>query len=311
MKRINFIVEEANEGTRLDVFLAEQLELSRSQIAKIIAEGAVTIGDVVLTKNFRICANESIQVMLSLPAPLECVAQDIPLDFVYQDEHLAIINKPKGLVVHPGPGNPDGTLVNALLHHLKDSLSGINGIMRPGIVHRLDKDTSGLLVVAKSDAAHVALSEQLKSRTFSRRYTALICGSPKSDGGTIRTQIGRHKTDRLKMAVLREGGREAISHWQVVARYPGFTHINVQLETGRTHQIRVHMSALGHPVVGDTLYGGGTTLFERQNRTLIDGQCLHAQEIAFIHPISGEERTFTSDLPPYFGELLGKLESNT
>jgi len=301
------LVNEAHHAMRLDVFLSDQLELSRSQIAKIIAEGAVTIGDVVLTKKYQVCADDSICIILPPPTPLECEAQNIPLDIVYQDEYLAVINKPKGLVVHPGPGNPDGTLVNALLHHMGESLSGINGIMRPGIVHRLDKDTSGLLVVAKSDAAHVALSEQLKSRTFARRYTALICGSPKSGGGTIRTQIGRHKTDRLKMAVLRDGGREAVTHWKAVARYPGFTHVNVQLETGRTHQIRVHMSAQGHPVVGDTLYGGGTTLFERQNRALIDGQCLHAQEITFVHPISGEEMTFSSDLPLYFGELLGKL----
>ena len=236
-------------------------------------------------------------------AESENIAQDISLDIVYEDEHLLVVNKPKGMVVHPAAGNPDGTLVNALLFHCGDSLSGINGVIRPGIVHRIDKDTSGLLVVAKNDTAHISLAEQIKSHSFDRFYEAIVCGKFKEPKGKIDAPIGRSPKDRKKMAIVSDG-RNAVTHYEVIAEYGMFSHVKFKLETGRTHQIRVHMASVGHPIAGDTLYGA-------RDKLGIDGQCLHAKTISFIHPFTNEFMSFDSDLPVYFSDILAKLRRTT
>ena len=297
-------------GKRIDVFLSEKLEISRSGAAKLIENGNVELNGKAVAKNLKIKENMIFEVTLPDPVPSEAVPQNIPLDILYEDDDLLVVNKQKGMVVHPAAGNPDGTLVNALLHHCGDSLSGIGGVIRPGIVHRIDKDTSGLLVIAKNDETHLALSEQMKTHTVSRVYHAVVCGNVKEDSGTINAPIGRSPSDRKKMAVLRDPSahsREAITHFEVISRFDGFTYLKCILETGRTHQIRVHMASTGHPLAGDTVYGGGRTKFEEQNAKILCGQCLHAKELSFIHPKSGQLVHFESPLPHYFEIFLDKL----
>ena len=286
---------------RADRVLAELLpELSRSGAQKLLEQGSVRLAGKPVKKNQQLTPGAVLEVTLPDPEPIEALPQNIPLDIRYEDASVVVVNKPRGMVVHPAPGNPDGTLVNALLYHCGSSLSGIGGAFRPGIVHRIDKDTSGLLIVAKNDRAHQSLSDQLKDRSLSRTYEAVVIGSLKEDRGRVEAPIDRHPKDRKKMAVV-PGGRPAVTHYQVIARYPGFTHVRCKLETGRTHQIRVHMAHLGHPVAGDPVYGPGN------DRTGLQGQCLHARELRFVHPDSGELVTVQCDLPEYFVKFLEKI----
>lgn len=283
-------------GTRLDVFLTLRLpEITRSAAARLIDENCVLLGDKPYKKNYKLIGDEVVFVTLPDPKPMDARPQDIPLDVIYEDDCLIVINKPKGMVVHPAAGNPDGTLVNALLAYCGDSLSGIGGTLRPGIVHRIDKDTSGLLIVAKNDMAHRLLAAQLKDHSLARTYEAVVVGTLKEDRGTVDAPIGRSTKNRKKMAVI-ENGRPARTHWEVLGRYPGYTYIRCRLETGRTHQIRVHMAYLGHPVAGDTVYGGGARG--------LSGQCLHARELCFIHPRTGEKMTLSCPLPEEFQRFL-------
>ena len=299
-------------GRRLDTVLADAASLSRSGAAKLIEAGAVTVNGASSSKNYLLRAGD--ELCLTLPEPREICAQpeDIPLNIVYEDDALLVINKPSGMVVHPAPGNPDGTLVNALLHHCKGQLSGINGELRPGIVHRIDKDTSGLLVVAKTDLAHRRLAEQLEGHHITREYRAIVCGGLRSDSGTVDAPIGRHPVDRKKMAVLTDGNhsaRDAVTHYTVLERFGGFTYLQLALETGRTHQIRVHMSYIGHPLMGDAQYGGCRTPFEREHARLLHGQVLHARRLSFVHPMSGEPVSFECPMPDDFERLLSILRS--
>ena len=304
-------ITEEQSGLRLDSILAAAAGLSRSAAAKLIAAGLVTLCGRTADKNDRPAAGEELCYELPTPREVETVAQDIPLDVVYEDGDLLVINKPCGMVVHPAAGNEEGTLVNALLYHCGDGLSGINGEKRPGIVHRIDKDTSGLLAVAKNDAAHRSLAAQLEDHSMHRTYYALVNGGFSQDEGTVDLPIGRHPRDRKKMAVLRAGeghSRRAVTHYRVLRRFGRVTYLRLQLETGRTHQIRVHMSHLGHPLLGDTVYGGGHTPFEKKHAALLCGQCLHAGELAFKHPTTGEAVCFSCPLPPSFERLLAILE---
>ena len=288
-------------GKRLDAYLAEALpELTRSAAARLCQEGQVTAGDKPLGKNARLNGNETITVTLPDPEPLEAVPQDIPLDVVYEDSDVIVVNKPKGLVVHPAPGHPDGTLVNALLHHCGDSLSGVGGALRPGIVHRIDRDTSGLIIAAKNDFAHQKLSAQLQDHTLSRIYRCIVVGNLREDAGTVDAPIGRHPTDRKKMAVV-ASGRPAVTHWTVLERFPGFTYVECRLETGRTHQIRVHMAHIGHPILGDTVYGA------KKPVPGLQGQCLHAVGLRFLHPRTGQPVELQCPLPEEFQAQLQKL----
>ena len=292
------------EGQRLDKLLSRELpELSRSALQSLIAKGCVTSGGKTLSKSAKLPLGQEVTVLLPAPAPLEVEAQNIPLDIVYEDGDLLVVNKPKGMVVHPAPGNPDGTLVNALLYHCGESLSGINGVIRPGIVHRIDKDTSGLLIVAKNDTAHQKLAEQIQAHSFTREYRAIVYGNFKEEAGTVDQPLGRHPTDRKKMAVLPHSptARRAVTHYFLEENLPGFSYLRLRLETGRTHQIRVHMAYLGHPVAGDPVYGPKKVL------SFLQGQCLHAGMIGFVHPRTGEYLEFTAPLPPYFIEFLEKL----
>ena len=295
-------------GARLDAFCAEAAGISRSQAARLIEEGCVLVSGRTEAKKYAV--REGDKVVLTLPEcrEIEALPENIPLDVVYEDDYIIVINKPKGMVVHPAPGNYSGTLVNALLYHCRDSLSGIGGAIRPGIVHRIDKDTSGLLVVAKCDEAHTALSDDLKVHAVEREYRALVTGGFKDDCGTVDLPIGRHPVDRKKMAVV-QGGREAVTHYRVLQRFSGFAYVELRLETGRTHQIRVHMASIGHPLLGDTVYGGGHTPFEKRNATTLSGQCLYAKAIGFIHPTTGEKMFFEHELPEWFSEMLTKLEN--
>ena len=294
-------VNPENAGERLDAFLAEQLEdVTRSAAAKLCAGGSVTREGKPLAKNYRLTGGETIAVALPDPEPMDAVAQDIPLDVVYEDADVIVVNKPKGLVVHPAPGHPDGTLVNALLHHCAGSLSGIGGALRPGIVHRIDRDTSGLIIAAKNDYAHQCLSAQLQDHSLARTYECVVVGNLKADSGTVDAPIGRHPVDRKKMAVV-SNGRPAITHWEVIARYGGYTHVRCRLETGRTHQIRVHMAHIGHPILGDTVYGAKRAVPGLQ------GQCLHAVGLRFVHPRTGEVVECSCPLPEEFREVLRKL----
>jgi len=293
----------ANDGIdidkRLDVFLAERGELTRSASQKLIKDSLVAVNGVVAGKNYKIKFGDVISFDIPEAVSCDTVPQDIPLEIVYEDSDLMVVNKPKGMVVHPAAGNYDGTLVNALLHHCKGSLSGINGVIRPGIVHRIDKDTSGLLVVAKNDIAHVSLAEQISSHSFERCYEAICCGRFKDLSGTIDAPIARHPKDRKKMAIV-TGGKNAVTHYEVINEYNSFSHVRFRLETGRTHQIRVHTSSKGHPVAGDTLYGA-------RDKLGLTGQCLHAKTISFIHPTKQELMSFDSELPEYFKTALSKL----
>lgn len=301
METIFLTATPEEKGRRLDQFLAEQLEeLTRSAAQRLAEEEHVLLNGKPLKKNYKMTGCETLEVYLPDPEPIDAVPQNIPLDIAYEDEDLLVINKPKGMVVHPAPGNPDGTVVNAVLYHCGESLSGIGGAFRPGIVHRIDKDTSGLLIIAKNDRAHLYLSEQLKDHTLARTYEAVVIGGLKEDKGTVNAPIGRSPKDRKKMAIVPDG-RHAVTHYEVLARYPGYTHIRCKLETGRTHQIRVHMASLGHPIVGDEVYGPSKSKFDLQ------GQCLHARELTFLHPADGQPRLIKSDLPDYFTDLLHKL----
>jgi len=289
-------------GSRIDAFLAAQLEgVTRSAAARFLEEGLVTCGGKALPKNYRIRGDEVFLVELPAVQETDVAPQDIPLDIVYEDDDVIVVNKPVGLVVHPAPGHPDGTLVNALLHHCGDSLSGIGGEKRPGIVHRIDRDTSGLIIAAKNDAAHIALSDQLSDHTLARTYECLVVGNLREDAGTVDAPIGRDRRDRKKMAVVADG-RRAVTHWEVIARYRGVTHVRCHLETGRTHQIRVHMVHIGHPILGDTVYGA------KKPVPGLTGQCLHAVGLQFIHPRTGETVRLQCDLPAEFTDYLSKLE---
>ncbi|MEE0970550.1 MAG: RluA family pseudouridine synthase [Clostridia bacterium] len=305
--------EEKDTGKRIDAWISESLSITRSAAARLIENGNVNLAGKCVSKSLKISSGQEFEVIVPEPEPSEALPENIPLNIIYEDDDLLVVNKPKGMVVHPAAGNPTGTLVNALLYHCGDSLSGIGGVIRPGIVHRIDKDTSGLLVVAKNDETHLALSEQLKTHTVSRVYSAIALGNFKEDSGTVDAPIGRHPNDRKKMAVLRgsDSAREAITHYSVIERYGEFTYIKCVLETGRTHQIRVHMKSLGHPLLGDEVYGGDGTKFEARNRSLIQGQCLHAGDLSFIHPKTKELVHFTSPLPDYFDKLLNKLKNCT
>lgn len=285
---------------RLDKLISDNSELSRSAAAKLIERGLVTINGKNADKKTVLKSGEIALVEIPEPEVQDILPEDIPLDIVYEDADLLVVNKPKGMVVHPAAGHFSGTLVNALMFHCKDSLSGINGEIRPGIVHRIDKDTSGLLIVAKNDFAHIGLSEQIKAHSFTREYQTVVCGNIKQDG-TVNAPIGRHKLDRKKMCVTAENSREAITHYFVLENYAGYTHLRVRLETGRTHQIRVHLSYIGHPVAGDEVYGNGKPKW-------LEGQCLHAKKIGFVHPRTGEYLEFDSDLPDYFKKFLKEIE---
>ena len=294
-------------GSRLDAYLACVTDLTRSAAVRLIEEGQITVNGKCPNKKDKVKAGDAVSVNLPEPEPDVALPQNIPLDIIYEDEDILIVNKPCGMVVHPAAGNPDGTLVNAILYHCGDSLSGIGGVIRPGIVHRIDKDTSGLLVVAKNDAAHLSLSEQLKVHRVSRVYHAIAIGNLREDSGTVDAPIGRHPTDRKRMAVLRGAdahARDAVTHYRVLERFDGLCHIECQLETGRTHQIRVHMSSLGHPLLGDPVYGGASHRFCQNHPALIHGQCLHAAELSLIHPRSGEEMHFTCPLPEDMERIL-------
>lgn len=296
------------EGQRLDKLLADALpDLTRSAVQNLIAQGLVEAGGRKAAKNAKLPVGAQLTVTLPDPKPLAAKAENIPLSIVYEDGDLLVVHKPKGMVVHPAPGNETGTLVNALLFHCGQSLSGINGVLRPGIVHRIDKDTSGLLIVAKNDKAHQGLAQQIQAHTFTREYRAIVYGTIKEDAGTVNKPLGRHKTDRKKMAVLLDSptARQAVTHYFVEERLPGFTYLRLRLETGRTHQIRVHMASLGHPVAGDPVYGPKKVI------TSLSGQCLHAGKIGFQHPSTGEYLEFEAPLPPYFTDFLGKLRTQS
>lgn len=297
---MNVTLTPAAGGLRADQFLAAALDgLTRSAAQKLLEEGRVLCQGKVLKKNDRLKEGVPLTVVIPDPEPVEILPQDIPLDVVYEDEDVIVVNKPVGLVVHPAPGHPDGTLVNALLFHCGQSLSGINGQLRPGIVHRIDRDTSGLLIAAKNDLAHLSLAQQLQDHSLYRAYEAVVLGGFREEEGTVSLPIARHPTDRKKMAVNHLNGRPAVTHWKVLARYPGYTYIQCRLETGRTHQIRVHMAAQGHPVLGDPVYGGARKGFPE-----LAGQCLHARRLTFRHPRTGETLTVECPLPDYFQAVL-------
>jgi len=293
------------EGERLDAFLARQGGLTRSAAQRLLEEGRVTKDGHPLKKNHRTVPGETITVDLPQPQPVELIPQNIPLDVVYEDDDVIVVNKPVGLVVHPAPGHPDGTLVNALLYHCGSSLSGINGELRPGIVHRIDRDTSGLIIAAKNDAAHRSLAAQLQDHSLARTYEAVAVGGFPADEGTVDLPIGRHPVDRKRMAVDRKNGRRAVTHYRVLERFPGYTHLECRLETGRTHQIRVHMASLGHPLLGDTVYGA------KKPVPGLAGQCLHARALRFVHPTTGEQMELECPLPEWFDQVLERLRKNT
>ena len=305
-----FSVSPSESSKRLDVFVSERASLSRSAAARLIDDGKVTVNGKNAPKNCKVAAGDTVEVDIPEAEPSEAIAENIPLDVIYEDDDIIVICKPQGMVVHPAAGNTTGTLVNALLYHCGDSLSGIGGVVRPGIVHRIDKDTGGLLVVAKNDEAHIFLSEQLKVHGVSRIYTAIALGNFKEDSGTVDAPIGRHPVDRKKMAIIRSAdkkARNAVTHWSVLERFGRFTVVRCELETGRTHQIRVHMASIGHPLLGDTVYGGAGTDFEVKNKALIKGQCLFAAELHLTHPRTRERMVFKAPLPENFVQTIEKL----
>ena len=300
---MNVTLTAGTAGQRADQFLAAALDgLTRSAAQKLLEEGRVLRGGKALKKNDRLQPGDVLTLCIPDPAPVEILPQDIPLDVVYEDGDVIVVNKPVGLVVHPAPGHPDGTLVNALLHHCGDSLSGIGGELRPGIVHRIDRDTSGLIIAAKNDFAHQRLASQLQDHTLARIYRCIVAGNLREDSGTVNAPIGRHPVDRKKMAVV-ANGRSAVTHWSVLERFPGYTYVECRLETGRTHQIRVHMAHIGHPILGDTVYGA------KKPVPGLQGQCLHAVGLRFLHPRTGELVELWCDLPEEFRTQLRKLEN--
>ena len=306
-----YTVKETERGMRLDAYAAEVAEITRSAAARLIEEGAITVSGATQPKKYAVKVGDEVEITLPECRESEALPENIPLNVVYEDSDIIVINKPKGMVVHPAPGNYSGTLVNALLYHCRDSLSGIGGVMRPGIVHRIDKDTSGLLVVAKNDEAHTALSEELKYHGIEREYRALVSGGFKDDFGTVNYPIGRHPVDRKKQAVLLgddQNAREAITHYEVLARFGGVSYLALKLETGRTHQIRVHMSYTGHALLGDEVYQKNKTQFEKKHPSLFQGQALHAKKLTLTHPRTGERMTFECELPPEFEKALNLLE---
>ncbi len=301
MEPILLRASEESKNQRLDAFLASSLDgLTRSQATRLIESGEVAVNGRAVSKSYKLAGGEDIAVTLPEPEPVEAVPQDIPLDVVYEDADVIVVNKPSGMVVHPAPGHPDGTLVNALLYHCAGTLSGIGGALRPGIVHRIDRDTSGLITAAKNDAAHQYLSAQLADHTLARTYECIVVGALREDRGTVDAPIARHPTGRKRMAVV-AGGREAVTHWEVIARYPGYTHVRCRLETGRTHQIRVHMAYIGHPILGDTVYGA------KKEVPGLTGQCLHAVGLRFLHPRTHEVVELSCPLPEEFTRMLQKI----
>ena len=301
METYLFVIQE-NQQMRLDKYLAEQFpEQTRSYLQKLIKDGEVLVNGKTVKTGYQLSCGDEVAVNIPEPKELDVEAQEMELDIVYEDEDVILINKPKGMVVHPAPGHTTDTLVNGLLHHCKDNLSGINGVARPGIVHRIDRDTTGILIVCKNDMSHNSIAEQLKVHSITRKYRALVHGNIKTDQGTVEGAIGRHPVDRKKMAINERNGKPAVTHYTVLERFGNYTYIECQLETGRTHQIRVHMSSIGHPLVGDEVYGPAKCPFKLQ------GQCLHAMVLGFVHPRTGEYMEFSAELPAYFEELLRKL----
>lgn len=298
-----FAVLPEQEGKRIDAFVCEQLDgITRSMVQNWIEQGHVTLAsEKTVKKNYKVSAGDEVIVQMPEPQSVEIEPENIPIDIVYEDEDIIIVNKARGMVVHPAVGNWNGTLVNALMYHCGDRLSGINGEIRPGIVHRIDKDTSGLLVVAKNDLAHQSLAEQIACHSAAREYQAIVVGAPREDQGTIDQPIGRHKVDRKKMAIVPDG-RHAVTHYQVLKRFRGYSLLAFQLETGRTHQIRVHMASIGHPIIGDPLYG-----LKKDRFSNLDGQCLHAWRLSLDHPRTGERMVFEAPLPEYFTAILNKM----
>ena len=290
--------QDISEKLRLDAFAAKVFDISRARAQELISEGMLTVDGRVREKKYLLSQGETLYIELPPEKELEATPQNIPIDIIYEDEYLLIVDKPRGMVVHPAAGNPDGTLVNALLYHCKGRLSSINGVIRPGIVHRIDKDTSGLLIVAKTDEAHKGLADQIAVHSFVRKYEAIVGGHLREESGTVSAPIGRHKTDRKKMAVTELNSKPATTHWQVIGESREYTHLELTLETGRTHQIRVHMAHIGHPVAGDTVYGNA------RYKLAMEGQCLFAKYISFVHPISGRTMTFEAARPAYFSDAL-------
>ena len=296
-----FYLTAEKAGERVDQFVAREANLTRSAVQKLLERGLILKNGTTVKKNAKTVPQDVYEVTLPDPDPVDALPQEIPLDVVYEDQDVIVINKPVGMVVHPAPGHPDGTLVNALLFHCGGSLSGINGQLRPGIVHRIDRDTSGLLIAAKNDAAHLSLAAQLQDHTLARTYEAVVVGNLREDSGTIDAPIARHHTDRKKMAID-PNGRRAVTHWRVLARYPGYTRVECRLETGRTHQIRVHMAHIGHPLLGDVVYGA------KKPVPGLAGQCLHAKALAFVHPRTGERVEVSCPLPDWFQAVIRRLE---
>ena len=306
MQNFTFEISKENSKIRVDKFLSQNLEnISRSYVHELIKNNDILVNGNHTTKNFVLSEKDIVSVNIPKPKEIDILPENIPINIVYEDDDLLIVNKEKGIVVHPAPGNYTGTLVNALLYKCKDSLSGINGNIRPGIVHRIDKYTSGLLIIAKNDISHNFLAEQIKEHSFTREYEAIVYGNIKEDSGTIRTNISRHKIDRKKMAVTDIGGKLAITHFTVLKRYGNFTHLRLKLETGRTHQIRVHMAYIKHPVLGDEVYANP----KNNPFKFLTGQCLHAKSIGFIHPKTNKYMEFSSELPDYFKKVIDILEN--
>ena len=302
MEIYTFTPDDEQKNVRIDKFLSEQLpDQSRSYLQKLLKEGNVTVNEKPVKANYKVQLSDTVRLELPEPENPDILPEDIPLDILYEDEDVLIINKPKGMVVHPSVGHYTHTVVNAVMFHCKDHLSGINGVMRPGIVHRIDMDTTGAIVICKNDMAHQSLADQLKEHSITRKYRALVHGNLKEDEGMVEGPIGRHPTDRKKMAINHKNGKDAVTHYKVLKRYDGFTHLQLKLETGRTHQIRVHMAYIGHPVAGDPVYGVKKVI------TSLNGQCLHARVIGFVHPITEKYIEITSELPIYFTQFLNRL----
>ena len=303
LQRLTVSPEDA--GVRIDKYLAEQLpDITRSYLQKLLKDGSVQMNGQPVKASTKTAAGALIALTIPEPEEPEILPEDIPLDILYEDSDVILINKPKNMVVHPAAGHYTGTLVNALMYHCRGDLSGINGVLRPGIVHRIDKDTTGVLIVCKNDRAHNALAEQLKEHSITRKYRAIVCGNLKEDEGTVDAPLGRHPQDRKKMAIVRSGGKRAVTHYRVLERFGNYTYIECRLETGRTHQIRVHMASLGHPLLGDEIYGRAKSPFK------LEGQTLHAMVLGFIHPTTGEYMEFEAPLPEYFEKLLEKLRKS-